>query len=184
MAARTGSSRKRKLPAGERELGSSACFPDGINESCRRASRSDCGGGAASVSEGERRPDGLQRQQEEAAGERGRKEERKMVAQVPKLAGSLNIFGLQYYALKLWHGMALALKVAKSYWPSLFSKLTEKRKVSDLIIDVGAVAGGATIIVVIALAGGAAAAAAPIAEEKMEEPKEESDDNIGFNLFD
>ncbi|KAJ4837122.1 hypothetical protein Tsubulata_036990 [Turnera subulata] len=76
------------------------------------------------------------------------------------------------------------VKVAKSYWPSLFAKLTEKRNVSYLIIDVGAVAGGATIIAVIALAGGATAAAAPIAEEKMEKPKEESDDNIGFNLFD
>ncbi|XP_057787576.1 60S acidic ribosomal protein P1-like [Salvia miltiorrhiza] len=75
----------------------------------------------------------------------------------------------------------------ESYWPSLFSKLCEKRNVEDLIVNVGAGGGGGAVAVAAptGAAGGAAAAAAPAAEEKKkEEEKEESDDDMGFGLFD
>ncbi|KAF8401833.1 hypothetical protein HHK36_012779 [Tetracentron sinense] len=72
-----------------------------------------------------------------------------------------------------------------SYWPSLFSKLVEKRNIEDLIMNVGSGGGGATVTVAAPSGGGnAGAAAAPAAEEKKEEPKEESDDDMGFSLFD
>ncbi|KAJ8529823.1 hypothetical protein K7X08_036658 [Anisodus acutangulus] len=73
------------------------------------------------------------------------------------------------------------------YWPLLFSKLAEKRNLSDLIMNVGAGGGGGAAATVSAPVGGAAggaAAAAPAAEEKKEEAKEESDDDMGFSLFD
>ncbi|XP_019190794.1 PREDICTED: 60S acidic ribosomal protein P1-like [Ipomoea nil] len=63
--------------------------------------------------------------------------------------------------------------LVKSYWPSLFAKLCEKRNIEDLIMNVGAGGGG-----------GAVAVATPAAEEKKEEAKEESDDDMGFRLFD
>ncbi|XP_059313638.1 large ribosomal subunit protein P1-like [Lycium ferocissimum] len=72
------------------------------------------------------------------------------------------------------------------YWPLLFSKLAEKRNLSDLIMNVGAGGGGAAAVAapVGGAAAGGAAAAAPAAEEKKEEAKEESDDDMGFSLFD
>ncbi|XP_060167739.1 large ribosomal subunit protein P1-like [Lycium barbarum] len=72
------------------------------------------------------------------------------------------------------------------YWPLLFSKLAEKRNLSDLIMNVGAGGGGAAAVAapVGGAAAGGAAAAAPAAEEKKEEAKEESDDDMGFGLFD
>ncbi|RZC69590.1 hypothetical protein C5167_032733 [Papaver somniferum] len=73
----------------------------------------------------------------------------------------------------------------ESYWPSLFSKLVEKRNVEDLITNIGSGGGGAAVAVSAPSGGGgAAAAAAPAAEEKKEEAKEESDDDMGFSLFD
>ncbi|KAJ0010880.1 hypothetical protein Pint_32940 [Pistacia integerrima] len=73
----------------------------------------------------------------------------------------------------------------ESYWPSLFSKLAEKRSIDDLVMNVGAGGGGAPAAVAGPAGGaGAAAAAAPPPEEKKEEPKEESDDDMGFSLFD
>ncbi|GJT38510.1 60S acidic ribosomal protein P1-like protein, partial [Tanacetum coccineum] len=54
--------------------------------------------------------------------------------------------------------IATILKAAnvecESYWPSLFAKLAEKIKIEDLIVNVGAGAGGS------------AAAVAPAVEEK------------------
>ncbi|KAJ8572585.1 hypothetical protein K7X08_009096 [Anisodus acutangulus] len=72
------------------------------------------------------------------------------------------------------------------YWPLLFSKLAEKRNLSDLIMNVGAGGGAAAAVSapVGGTAAGGAAAAAPAAEEKKEEAKEESDDDMGFSLFD
>ncbi|KAK4737128.1 hypothetical protein R3W88_000825 [Solanum pinnatisectum] len=70
------------------------------------------------------------------------------------------------------------------YWPLLFAKLSEKKNLGDLIMNVGAGGGGGAAVAVAAPTGGAAAAAAPAAEEKKEEPKEESDDDMGFSLFD
>ncbi|CAN1298297.1 60S acidic ribosomal protein P1-1 [Linum perenne] len=61
----------------------------------------------------------------------------------------------------------------ESYWPSLFTKLAEKRNVEDLIANAVS-AGGAP----------AAAAASPAEEKKKEEPEEESDGDLGFSLFD
>ncbi|XP_010556631.1 PREDICTED: LOW QUALITY PROTEIN: 60S acidic ribosomal protein P1-3 [Tarenaya hassleriana] len=75
----------------------------------------------------------------------------------------------------------------ESYWPMLFSKMAEKRGVSDLIANVGAGGGGAAYPAAApaAAAGGGAASAAPAAEEKKkEEPEEESDGDLGFSLFD
>ncbi|KDP32659.1 hypothetical protein JCGZ_14779 [Jatropha curcas] len=74
----------------------------------------------------------------------------------------------------------------ESYWPSLFAKLAEKRKLDDLIMNVGSGGGGGAVAVAApaAGAGATAAAAAPAVEEKKEEPKEESDDDMGFSLFD
>ncbi|XP_010267378.1 PREDICTED: 60S acidic ribosomal protein P1 [Nelumbo nucifera] len=73
----------------------------------------------------------------------------------------------------------------ESYWPSLFSKLAEKRNIEDLIMNAGSGGGGAPVAVSAPAGGGGAAAdAAPAAEEKKEEPKEESDDDMGFSLFD
>ncbi|CAN4118826.1 unnamed protein product [Withania somnifera] len=72
------------------------------------------------------------------------------------------------------------------YWPLLFAKLSEKKNIGDLVLNVGA-GGGGDAVAVAPPAGGAAggaAAAAPAAEEKKEEPKEESDDDMGFSLFD
>ncbi|CAN4110649.1 unnamed protein product [Withania somnifera] len=72
------------------------------------------------------------------------------------------------------------------YWPLLFSKLAEKKNISDLLMNVGAGGGGAAAVAAPiggATAGGGAAAA-PAAEEKKEEPKEESDEDMGFSLFD
>ncbi|XP_044498558.1 60S acidic ribosomal protein P1-like [Mangifera indica] len=73
----------------------------------------------------------------------------------------------------------------ESYWPSLFSKLFEKKSIEDLILNVGS--SGAPVAVAApaaAAAGGGNATAAATAEEKKEEPKEESDDDMGFSLFD
>lgn len=72
------------------------------------------------------------------------------------------------------------------YWPLLFTKLAEKRNISDLVMNVGAGGGGGAAVAapVGGAAAGGAAAAAPAAEEKKEEPKEESDDDMGFSLFD
>lgn len=55
----------------------------------------------------------------------------------------------------------------ESYWPSLFTKLVEKRNVEDLIMNVGS-GGGAAIALAAPSAGGAAAAApaAAAVEEK------------------
>ncbi|GKD21204.1 60S acidic ribosomal protein P1-like protein [Tanacetum coccineum] len=54
--------------------------------------------------------------------------------------------------------IATILKAAnvecESYWPNLFAKLAEKIKIEDLIVNVGAGAGGS------------AAAVAPVVEEK------------------
>ncbi|CAN4108067.1 unnamed protein product [Withania somnifera] len=72
------------------------------------------------------------------------------------------------------------------YWPLLFSKLAEKRNISDLVMNVGA-GGGAAVAAPVggaAAGGGGGAAAPPAAEEKKEEPKEESDEDMGFSLFD
>lgn len=55
------------------------------------------------------------------------------------------------------------------YWPLLFAKLSEKRNLSDLIMNVGAGGGGAAVAVAAPTGGAAAgggAAAAPAAEEK------------------
>ncbi|KAJ0034608.1 hypothetical protein Pint_24647 [Pistacia integerrima] len=84
--------------------------------------------------------------------------------------------------------IATVLKTAnlniESYWPSLFSKLCEKRSIEDLILNVGS--GGAPVAVAApaAAAGGGGGAPAAAVEEKKEEPKEESDDDMGFSLFD
>ncbi|XP_058182341.1 large ribosomal subunit protein P1-like [Rhododendron vialii] len=75
----------------------------------------------------------------------------------------------------------------ESYWPSLFTKLVEKRNIEDLILNVGSGGGGGAAVTLAAPSAGGAAAAAPAAaavEEKKEEPKEESDDDMGFSLFD
>lgn len=56
----------------------------------------------------------------------------------------------------------------ESYWPSLFSKLSEKRNIEDLILNAASGGGGgAAPVAVAAPAGGAAAAAAPKVEEKV-----------------
>ncbi|KAL5575613.1 hypothetical protein UlMin_017312 [Ulmus minor] len=60
----------------------------------------------------------------------------------------------------------------ESYWPSLFTKLTEKRNTGDLILNVGASNVSASV------------AAAPTTEEKKEDPKEVSDHDMGVCLFD
>ena len=54
----------------------------------------------------------------------------------------------------------------ESYWPSLFSKLCEKKNIEDLILNCGAGGGGAPVAAVAASGG-----AAPSAEEKKEEKK-------------
>lgn len=51
----------------------------------------------------------------------------------------------------------------ESYWPSLFSKLCEKKNIEDLILNCGA-GGGAAPVAAVAAGGGAA----PAAEEKEE----------------
>ncbi|KAJ0093859.1 hypothetical protein Patl1_25200 [Pistacia atlantica] len=103
------------------------------------------------------------------------------------------------YASLILHGdgivvtpekIATLLKTAnlniESYWPSLFSKLCEKRSIEDLILNVGS--GGASVAVAAPAAatggGGGGGAPAAAVEEKKEEPKEESDDDMGFSLFD
>ncbi|KAL8120297.1 hypothetical protein AgCh_017455 [Apium graveolens] len=55
----------------------------------------------------------------------------------------------------------------ESYWPSLFSKLAEKRSIDDLVMNVGA-GGGSGVVAVTAQAsgGGAAEAKAPVEEKK------------------
>ncbi|CAH2060698.1 unnamed protein product [Thlaspi arvense] len=74
----------------------------------------------------------------------------------------------------------------ESYWPMLFAKMTEKRNVTDLIMNVGAGGGvgGAPVSAAAPAAAGGAAAAAPAKEEKKDEPAEESDGDLGFGLFD
>lgn len=54
------------------------------------------------------------------------------------------------------------------YWPLLFTKLAEKRNISDLVMNVGAGGGGGAAVAapVGGAAAGGAAAAAPAAEEK------------------
>ncbi|CAN1298295.1 60S acidic ribosomal protein P1-1 [Linum perenne] len=69
----------------------------------------------------------------------------------------------------------------ESYWPSLFTKLAEKRNVEDLIANaVSAGGGGGAVAAAPAAAAPAAAAASPAEEE----PEEESDGDLGFSLFD
>ncbi|KAL5575672.1 hypothetical protein UlMin_017371 [Ulmus minor] len=60
----------------------------------------------------------------------------------------------------------------ESYWPSLFTKLAEKRNTRDLILNAGAISGSASV------------AATPATEEKKEDPKEVSDHDMGVCLFD
>uniref|UniRef100_A0A7S3R8E5 60S acidic ribosomal protein P1 n=2 Tax=Eukaryota TaxID=2759 RepID=A0A7S3R8E5_DUNTE len=77
------------------------------------------------------------------------------------------------------------LKAAKvevePYWPGLFAKLFAKKKMDDLITNVGAAAPAAA-----PAAGGAApAAGGAAAPAKKEEKKEESEEeDMGFSLFD
>nr|GFC21706.1 60S acidic ribosomal protein P1-like [Tanacetum cinerariifolium] len=66
----------------------------------------------------------------------------------------------------------------ESYWPSIFSKLADKKNIEDLIVNVGAGGGGAAPVIAALVAGGAADT-----EENKEEPEEESDDDMGLDLF-
>nr|GEV39286.1 RNA-directed DNA polymerase, eukaryota, reverse transcriptase zinc-binding domain protein [Tanacetum cinerariifolium] len=66
----------------------------------------------------------------------------------------------------------------ESYWPSIFSKLAEKKNIEDLIVNVGAGDGGAAPVIAALVAGGAADT-----EENKEEPEEESYDDTGLDLF-
>ncbi|XP_027107309.1 large ribosomal subunit protein P1y-like [Coffea arabica] len=94
--------------------------------------------------------------------------------------------GIPVTAEKIATLVKAANVTVESYWPSLFSKLCEKRNIEDLIVNVGC--GGGAAVAVAAPGAGAgsapAAAAAPATEEKKEEPKEESDEDMGFSLFD
>ncbi|KAK9274549.1 hypothetical protein L1049_021798 [Liquidambar formosana] len=112
------------------------------------------------------------------------------------LVSSANLYNILYWKMGFSligsdqaEKIAALVKAANvtvdSYWPSLFSKLVEKRNIEDLIMNVGSGGGGAPVAVATSAGGAApAAAAAPAAEEKKEEPKEESDDDMGFSLFD
>ncbi|KAF7131782.1 hypothetical protein RHSIM_Rhsim09G0209400 [Rhododendron simsii] len=93
----------------------------------------------------------------------------------------------QFQADKIAKLVKAANVDVESYWPSLFTKLVEKRNIEDLILNVGSGGGGGGAVALAAPSAGGAAAAAPAAaavEEKKEEPKEESDDDMGFSLFD
>ncbi|KAI7735087.1 hypothetical protein M8C21_004956 [Ambrosia artemisiifolia] len=72
----------------------------------------------------------------------------------------------------------------ESYWPTLFSKLAEKKNINDLILNVGAGGGvgGAPAAAAPAVRG--AVEAAPPAEQKKEEIEEESEEEFGLGLFD
>ncbi|GAB4814655.1 hypothetical protein N2152v2_001701 [Parachlorella kessleri] len=69
------------------------------------------------------------------------------------------------------------------YWPGLFAKLAEKKRIEDFIVNVGAGGGAAPAAGGAAPAAGGAADAAPAAKEE-EKVEEEEEEDMGFSLFD
>ncbi|XP_022138164.1 60S acidic ribosomal protein P1-like isoform X2 [Momordica charantia] len=74
----------------------------------------------------------------------------------------------------------------ESYWPSLFAKLSSKRNIDDLILNVGSAAASAPLSMASSSSADASAAPAPAPApvEKKEEAVEESEDDLVFGLFD
>lgn len=75
----------------------------------------------------------------------------------------------------------------ESYWPSLFTKLVEKRNIEDLIMNVGSGGGGGAAVALSAPSAGGAAAATPAAaaveEKKVSSLNAFVYDWCGFDIF-